>query len=312
MTPGAGGRGTGSERGALALASPVLSTCAGAALAWAVASRRPNEGEEAAAASKTSAASGSERRVAVFCGSSLPSGPRGEAIKKAAVALGEAIPAEGMEMVFGGGNIGLMGTIARAVDRAGGRITGVIPRTLAAREVSGKPVQQENEIITETMHERKMLMASMSAGFIAMPGGFGTLEELFEAVTWTQLNIHSKPVGLLNVGGFYDPLVAQVRAAAERLRAEAACGPAAQPLHAPRAAHSHARCFDGGIAWVPPRCSPSAPPPPLPRLRSTEASPLPAALCLRRSTSPWRRASSSRRCATSSWWTPTPSRSSAS
>ncbi|KAA0148148.1 hypothetical protein FNF27_04467 [Cafeteria roenbergensis] len=187
----------------------------GAALAWAVASRRPNEGEEAAAASKTSAASGSERRVAVFCGSSLPSGPRGEAIKKAAVALGEAIPAEGMEMVFGGGNIGLMGTIARAVDRAGGRITGVIPRTLAAREVSGKPVQQENEIITETMHERKMLMASMSAGFIAMPGGFGTLEELFEAVTWTQLNIHSKPVGLLNVGGFYDPLVAQVDVAVE-------------------------------------------------------------------------------------------------
>jgi uncharacterized protein (TIGR00730 family) len=154
-------------------------------------------------------------RVAVFCGSSRPVGPRGEAIWAAAAELGKAIPAEGMELVFGGGNIGLMGHIARAVDSSGGKITGVIPRALAAREVSGVPVQAENEVVTETMHERKMLMAALSRGFIAMPGGYGTFEELMEAVTWTQLNIHDKPVGLLNVGGFYDPLMKQVDTAIE-------------------------------------------------------------------------------------------------
>lgn len=174
-----------------------------------------NEGMEAAAKAAEVDASKSASRVAVFCGSSLPSGPRADAIIAAARDLGKAIKSEGMELVFGGGNIGLMGTIARSLDEAGGRITGVIPRTLAAREVSGKPVQQENEIVTETMHERKMLMASLSTGFIAMPGGYGTLEELLEAVTWTQLSIHNKPVGLLNVAGYYDALVEQVSVAVE-------------------------------------------------------------------------------------------------
>jgi uncharacterized protein (TIGR00730 family) len=108
--------------------------------------------------------------------------------------------------VYGGGNVGLMGVLADAVLNAGGRITGVIPHALVARELAHDGVTTLRTV--ESMHERKALMARLSDGFVALPGGFGTLEEFAEAVTWTQLGLHAKPCGLLNVSGFYDGLLA--------------------------------------------------------------------------------------------------------
>lgn len=108
--------------------------------------------------------------------------------------------------MYGGGQIGLMGAIARRVLDLGGKVTGIIPRTLTEREVAFEDVDEL--IVVTSMHERKALMSKRSGGFIALPGGFGTLEELFEVITWAQLGIHSKPFGILNVGGFYDSLLA--------------------------------------------------------------------------------------------------------
>jgi uncharacterized protein (TIGR00730 family) len=108
-------------------------------------------------------------------------------------------------LVYGGGNVGLMGTIADAVLRVGGEVQGVIPEHLMALEVGHKGLTKLN--VVHTMHERKALMADLSDAFIALPGGFGTLEELCEVVTWTQLGLHAKPCGILNVLGFYSPLL---------------------------------------------------------------------------------------------------------
>jgi uncharacterized protein (TIGR00730 family) len=142
------------------------------------------------------------RRICVFCGSNLGTSP---VYREAAVSLGSLLVERGIELVYGGGNIGLMGVLADAVLTAGGRVIGVIPDSLMAREVGHQGL---NELrIVKSMHERKALMSDLSDGFVALPGGFGTLEEFCEVVTWSQLGIQSKPCGLLNVAGYYDPLL---------------------------------------------------------------------------------------------------------
>lgn len=142
-------------------------------------------------------------RLCVFCGSSNGSHP---AYTTAARALAGLLAARGIEIVYGGGNIGLMGAVADAALAAGGRVTGVIPHALVARELAHPGLTALH--VVESMHARKALMAELSDGFIALPGGFGTLEEFCEVVTWTQLGVHAKPCGLLNVEGFYDGLLA--------------------------------------------------------------------------------------------------------
>lgn len=122
--------------------------------------------------------------------------------------LGSELVRRGIELVFGGGKVGLMGTIADAVLRAGGRATGVIPKGLMVREVGHEGLTELH--VVASMHERKALMARLSDGFLAMPGGIGTFEELFEIWTWAQLGMHRKPIGVLNVGGYYDQLIAFV------------------------------------------------------------------------------------------------------
>ena len=119
--------------------------------------------------------------------------------------MGRMLVERDIELVYGGGNIGLMGVLADAVLEARGRIIGVIPESLMAKEVGHAGLTELR--IVKSMHERKALMADLSDGFIAMPGGFGTFEEFCEVVTWSQLGIHAKPCGLLNVGGYYDPLL---------------------------------------------------------------------------------------------------------
>lgn len=124
----------------------------------------------------------------------------------AAQAMAKAMVERGIGLVYGGGNIGLMGVIADEVLRLGGSATGVIPKALMEREVGHIDLTELH--VVKDMHERKALMAELSDGFIAMPGGIGTLEELFEVFTWSQLGFHEKPIGLLNVEGFYDGLIA--------------------------------------------------------------------------------------------------------
>jgi uncharacterized protein (TIGR00730 family) len=143
------------------------------------------------------------RRVAVFCGSNHGTDP---AFTAAAVALGELLADRGIGLVYGGGKVGLMGEVADAVLAGGGSVTGVIPRHLWEKEVGHDGLTEL--LVVDSMHERKLAMADRSDAFIALPGGVGTFEELFEAITWTQLGIHDKPVGLLDVAGFYRPLLA--------------------------------------------------------------------------------------------------------
>ena len=143
------------------------------------------------------------RRICVFCGSNSGTDP---AYRDAAVGMGLLLAERGIELVYGGGNIGLMGVLADAVLEAHGRVIGVIPESLMAKEVGHASLTELH--IVKSMHERKALMADLSDGFIAMPGGFGTFEEFCEVVTWSQLGIHAKPCGLLNVNGYYDPVLA--------------------------------------------------------------------------------------------------------
>lgn len=143
------------------------------------------------------------RRLCVFCGSSRGRDPRHAG---AARALGALLAARGVGLVFGGGSVGLMGVVADAVLAAGGAAIGVIPRGLAARELAHRGVADMR--VVPTMHARKALMADLADGFVALPGGIGTFEELLEIATWGQLGIHAKPIGVLNVAGYYDPLVA--------------------------------------------------------------------------------------------------------
>ena len=145
------------------------------------------------------------RAVCVFCGSSAPADPR---YRDAARALGALIARRNVTLVYGGGGVGLMGELADAALAQGGRVIGVIPASLFAREVSHTGLTELREVTS--MHERKQLMYDLSDAFVALPGGLGTLEELAEVATWSQLGLHSKPVVLLNAGGFWDPLVAQL------------------------------------------------------------------------------------------------------
>ena len=142
------------------------------------------------------------RRVCVFCGSKVGSDDR---YRAAAVELGQLLVQSRTGLVYGGGSVGLMGVIADAVLDAGGEVIGVIPDALATEELLHPRVSDMR--VVPTMHARKALMAELSDAFIAMPGGFGTFEEFFEVVTWSQLRLHHKLTGLLNVGGYYDPLV---------------------------------------------------------------------------------------------------------
>ena len=139
----------------------------------------------------------------MFCGSSRGVDPRHA---EAAATLGRLLASRGLGVVYGGGSVGLMGVLADHALAAGGAVTGVIPHGLAARELAHRAVSDMR--VVPTMHARKALMASLADGFVALPGGMGTFEELFEIVTWGQLGIHRKPIGVLNVAGYYDPLVA--------------------------------------------------------------------------------------------------------
>jgi hypothetical protein len=145
------------------------------------------------------------QRVLVFCGSSPGRSP---AYVEAATALGAALAAQGLGLVYGGAQVGVMGALADAVLAAGGEVIGVIPRMLVDKEVAHTGVSDLR--VVETMHQRKALMESLADAVVALPGGFGTIEELFEILTWAQLGIHSKPVGLLNTAGYWDRLLAFV------------------------------------------------------------------------------------------------------
>jgi uncharacterized protein (TIGR00730 family) len=145
------------------------------------------------------------RAVCVFCGSSAPADPR---YRDAARALGALIARRGVDLVYGAGSVGLMGELADAALGHGGRVIGVIPAGLFAREVGHTGLTELHEVAS--MHERKQLMYDLSDAFVALPGGLGTLEELAEVATWSQLGLHSKPVALLDVDGFWEPLVSQL------------------------------------------------------------------------------------------------------
>ena len=142
------------------------------------------------------------KSIAVYCGSSAGTNPL---YISQAKALGAALVARGLMLVYGGGRVGLMGTIADAVLDLGGQVIGVIPDFLDSRELAHKGCTELH--VVRSMHERKLMMADHADGFIAMPGGYGTLEELFEVLTWGQLGLHQKPVALLNVDGYYDHLL---------------------------------------------------------------------------------------------------------
>ncbi len=145
------------------------------------------------------------KRICVFCGSNGGADP---IFLETAGKVGEFLARENIELVFGGGRVGLMGKVADAVLENGGRVIGVIPEALAIKEVAHQGLTELH--VVDSMHERKALMAELSDGFIALPGGFGTFEELCEIITWAQLGIHQKPCAVLNVNGFYDHLIAQI------------------------------------------------------------------------------------------------------
>jgi uncharacterized protein (TIGR00730 family) len=142
------------------------------------------------------------KRIAVYCGSNKGTHPEYAA---AAQELGALFAREKIELVYGGGMVGLMGLLADAVLKYGGHVIGVIPEKLVIKEIVHDKLPDLR--VVKTMHERKALMAELSDGFIALPGGFGTFEEFFEVLTWGRLGWHQKPIGLLNVTGFYSPLV---------------------------------------------------------------------------------------------------------
>jgi len=150
------------------------------------------------------------KRICVFCGSSCGSRPE---YRAATEDLGTELARRNIGLVYGGGNVGLMGVLADAVLRAGGEAVGVIPEHLMAREIGHNGLTKLH--VVRSMHERKALMADLSDAFVALPGGFGTLEEFCEIVTWAQLGLHAKPCGILNVFGYYSPLLAMFDHAVE-------------------------------------------------------------------------------------------------
>ncbi|PWA82021.1 lysine decarboxylase family protein [Artemisia annua] len=142
------------------------------------------------------------KRICVFCGSSSGKKP---SYQEAAIELGKELVERRIDLVYGGGSVGLMGLVSQAVHDGGRHVLGVIPRTLMPREITGETVGEVKAVAD--MHERKAEMARQADAFIALPGGYGTLEELLEVITWAQLRIHHKPVGLLNVEGYYNSLL---------------------------------------------------------------------------------------------------------
>ncbi len=149
--------------------------------------------------------------ICVFCGSSPGQGPE---YMQAARQLGMALAERHLTLVYGGGNVGLMGQVARACLDGGGKVIGVITRQLVNMEVALTSL--ENLYVVETMHERKARMAELADGFVALPGGLGTIEEFFEVLTWSQLGIHKKPCGLLNTAHYYDNLLTFLDSAVEK------------------------------------------------------------------------------------------------
>lgn len=149
--------------------------------------------------------------ICVFCGSSLGNDP---IYQQMAQATGQAIAAQGKTLVYGGGRSGLMGVVADSALQAGGRVIGIIPNALVDRELAHTGLTELH--IVNNMHERKTKMAELSDAFVALPGGAGTLEEIFEQWTWSQLGIHQKPCAFLNVDGFYDDLIKMLQASVER------------------------------------------------------------------------------------------------
>lgn len=143
------------------------------------------------------------KRVCVFCGSSGGARPN---YRRAAERLGEELGRRTLSLVYGGGRVGLMGAVADAALSASAEVIGVIPRALALKEIAHEGLTVLH--VVESMHARKAMMADLADAFLAMPGGFGTFEEFCEIVTWAQLGIHRKPIGLLNTAGYYDPLIA--------------------------------------------------------------------------------------------------------
>jgi uncharacterized protein (TIGR00730 family) len=143
------------------------------------------------------------KRLCVFCGSNPGRDP---VYREAAVALGRLLAESGLGLVYGGGSVGLMGALADAVLAAGGEAVGVIPEALATKEVAHAGLTDLR--VVPSMHARKSLMVDLADAFVALPGGYGTLDELFETITWAQLGIHRKPIGLLDAAGYFAPLVA--------------------------------------------------------------------------------------------------------
>ena len=142
------------------------------------------------------------KRLCVYCGSSSGNSPTFTA---AARELGEAIATRGIELVYGGARVGLMNEVADAALAKGGKVIGVLPRFMSSKELAHESLTELH--LVDTMHQRKQLMAELAHGFVALPGGFGTFEEIFEALTWAQLHLHQYPCALLNVAGYYDSLL---------------------------------------------------------------------------------------------------------
>ena len=151
------------------------------------------------------------KRITVFCGSS--SGTE-EIYTSQATLLGQTLAKRNIELVYGGANVGLMGAVADGVLNAGGKVIGVLPDFLRSKEIAHR--QLTELILVETMHERKTKMNDLSNGVIALPGGFGTLDECFEMLTWAQLGLHKKPIGILNVDGFYDALIVFIQTTVDK------------------------------------------------------------------------------------------------
>lgn len=141
--------------------------------------------------------------LCVFCGSSMGLRP---AYAEAAAELGALLAREGIQLVYGGGNVGLMGVVAKSCMESGGEVIGIIPRALFKKEHGNQAITRLE--VVSSMHERKSRMSELSDGFVALPGGIGTFEELLEVLTWSQLGIHRKPVAVINVGGYFNPLLA--------------------------------------------------------------------------------------------------------
>ena|ERR1043165_1125797 len=158
------------------------------------------------------------KRLCVFCGSRTGKSP---VYDEQTRQLGFALSKRGIGLVFGAGHIGLMGVLADAVREHGGETIGVIPQSLVDRELAHQALSDLR--IVESMHDRKALMAALSDAFLALPGGYGTLDELFEILTWAQLQLHHKPIGMLNIAGFFDPLLAWIDRAIQEDFIKAKC-----------------------------------------------------------------------------------------